>query len=120
MKFRPDPKPEKKVKIKKPYVYKRKPTGEMQVFLEIWNERPHVSQITGEAIKIPSPTNFIHILPKAQNKYPKFKLNKQNIVIGTEEDHYNWDHNRKSIENNPIWKWMFELEESLKQQYKLL
>lgn len=120
-KFRPNPKPEKVVKEKKKGLsYKRKATGEKELFLEIWNERPHYSQISFEPLGEPSPINFLHVIPKGMNKYPKFKLNKQNIVLGTDEEHYLWDHNRKAIENNPEWKWMFELEASLKEQYKNL
>lgn len=115
--FRPDPKPEGKKKEKKPYRYKRKATGEKEVFDIIWKERPHASQISGTKIKEPKPINFLHVLPKAQNKYPKFKLLKQNIVLGTDEEHHIWDHNRKSVENDPKWKWMFELEASLKAKY---
>lgn len=118
--FTPDPKPEKKEKAKKPYRYKRKPTGEKQVFEEIWNERPHKSQISGDPIHEAYPIYFLHVLPKAQNKYPKLKLEKQNIVLGTADEHYDWDHNRKAIENDPKWKWMFELEASLKEKYKSL
>lgn len=115
--FRPDPKPEKQVKEKKPYRYRRKPTGEKEVFDDIWNERPHVSQISDEPITEAMPINFLHVLPKAQNKYPKLKLDKQNIVLGTADEHYTWDHRRKTILNDPKWKWMFELEATLKAKY---
>jgi hypothetical protein len=118
--FKPDPKPIKVIKKKSKYQWKRKPTGEKELFLEIWEERPHHSQISGLYIHQPTPSNFLHVIPKAQNKYPKFKLNKQNIIIGTEDEHYYWDHNRKDIENDPKWAFMFELEASLKEQYKLL
>ncbi len=37
--FRPDPKPEPKIKVKKKYVYKRKATGEKEVFEKIANTR---------------------------------------------------------------------------------
>lgn len=115
-KFKPDPKPEKKAKVKKAYRYKRKPTGEKQVFKTIWDESPHASQIGGVDIIDPTPTNFLHVLPKAKNKYPKFKLNPQNIILGTVYEHYVWDHKR-SLATGPEWKFMFELEESLKKQY---
>jgi hypothetical protein len=116
--FRPDPKPERKEKAKKPYRFKKKPTGEKEVFEMIWKERPHKSQITGDPIHEARPINFLHVLPKAQNKYPKFKLLKQNIILGTEEDHYAWDHARESIKDSPKWKWVFELETQLKEKYK--
>lgn len=122
--FRPDPKPEKVEKKKKPYKFKKKPTGEAKIFEEIWNERPHVSQISGEPIHEPMPINFLHVLAKGQNKYPKFILNKQNIILGTDAEHHIWDNARHLIskKNDETkyynWKMMLELEESLKQQYK--
>ena len=116
--LRPDPKPEKVLKAKKPYKYIRKPTGEAEVFKMIWEERPHKSQIGGEKITEAKPINFLHVLPKAKNKYPEFKLLKQNIVLGTAEEHRLWDEGRETIRNNPKWQWMFELEETLIAKYK--
>jgi len=75
--FRPDPKPEKVIKPKKKYSFKKKPTGEAQVFEKIWNERPHFCQICFTPIPEASPSNFMHVLAKGLNKYPKFKLNPQ-------------------------------------------
>ena len=118
-KFRPNPKPEKFEKApKKGLSYKRKNTGEKEIFLEIWDERPHFCQVTFEPLPEARPIFFLHVLPKAQNKYPKFKLKKENIILGSETTHYNWDHNRKAILNDPDYAWLFELEESLKEQYK--
>lgn len=114
-----DPKPEKVEKKKVPYRYSKKPTGEREVFEKIWAERPHCCQVTFEPIP-GTPTNFAHVLPKGMNKYPKFKLNPQNIILMSEGSHYLWDHNRKAILNDPDWTWVFELEASLKEQYKLL
>ncbi len=123
-KFNPDPKPEKTVKVKKVYKYKRKPTGEAAIFKEIWNERPHVCQICNCIIPSPEPGNFLHVLPKAQNKYPKMKLFKPNIVLGCDyrgnDCHHNWDNNRSDLLLLSFWDWMFELEASLKEQYKKL
>ncbi len=117
-----DAKPEKTVKVKKTYKYVKKPTGEKAVFESIWNERPHKCQVCGVAIKEPTPSNFAHVLPKAQNKYPKFKLNKQNIMLMCEDCHYTWDFKRGSIIQHGIEKWIMlsDLEKSLKEQYKSL
>ena len=120
MKFNPQPKPEKVEKKKKRYVWKRKATGEMQIFDSIWSERPHYSQSSGELIYAANPGNFMHVLAKGLNKYPKFKGNKQNIVLVTEEEHYAFDFARHEIKDDPKWQWVFELEASLKEQYKLL
>lgn len=116
--LRPDPKPEKVLKEKKKYKYKREPTGESEVFKMIWDERPHKSQIGGEKINEAKPVNFLHVLPKAKNKYPKFKLLKENIILGTPEEHRLWDECRETIRNNPKWQMMFELEEVLINKYK--
>lgn len=114
-----DPKPEKVFKEKKVYKFKKEPTGESQVFNEIWKERPHKSQISGEPIKEATASNFLHVLPKAQNKYPEFKLLKQNIVLGTEEEHHIWDNARhKAVGKN--WDIMYALEHALKIKYKEL
>ena len=116
--FRPDPKPERVLKQKKRYKFIKKATGEKEVFKMIWDERPHRSQISGKVISEATPTNFLHVLPKAKNKYPEFKLLKQNIVLGTAEEHRLWDEERESIRDNPKWQWVFELEETLKDKYK--
>lgn len=118
--FKPYPKPEKIVKTKKAYKYNRKPTGEKQIFLEIWNERPHSSQISNDHIPSPTPSNFLHVLPKALNKYPKLKLDKQNIILATEQEHHFWDNQRYIIKDDPQWSFMFELEQTLIKKYKLL
>jgi hypothetical protein len=115
-----DPKPEKVVKPKKGLTYKRKATGEKEIFEQIWNERPHFCQICFTPIGEATPSNFPHILPKGQNKYPKMKLDKQNILLGCEDCHVLWDNKRKSILQHPDWQWVFELEECLKEKYKLL
>lgn len=114
--FRPDPKPEKIIKPKKKYSFKKKPTGEKEVFEKIWAERPHFCQICFTPIPEPTPSNFMHVLAKGLNKYPKFKLNPQNIVMACSDCHHIWDNARHKA-NAPEWKWVHELELSLKQQY---
>lgn len=115
--FRPDLKPVKVFKEKKVYKFKKEPTGEKQVFELIWKERPHKSQISGEAIKEGGAENFLHVLPKAQNKYPEFKLLKQNIVLGTAEEHDIWDKARHKAVGKK-WDYMYAVEYALKIKYK--
>jgi hypothetical protein len=115
--FRPDPKPTPKPKKKKVYKYVKKATGEKEVFQEIWNERPHESQIDKSPLGEAASFMFMHVLAKGQNKYPKFKLNKQNIVLATLAQHHNWDNARHKCVSSD-WDKIWELEESLKQQYK--
>jgi hypothetical protein len=78
----------------KPYKYNKKPTGEKDVFLEIWEERERVSFVTGVELSQYEETDlfpnlFAHVLSKKQ--YPKFRLNKKNIVLLTPDEHYLYD-----------------------------
>lgn len=119
-KFNPQPKPEATVKTNKPISKKKEPTGEKAVFQAIWNKRPHKSQISGEKIHDGKAVNFLHVLAKGQNKYPDFKLEEENIVLGTEEEHYIWDNARHLIPpDHKGWKWMLEKEAVLKEKYRL-
>jgi len=58
----------------------------MQFFLEIWNERPRYSAVSGEYLG-PTPLNwmFDHLLEKS--KYPHLRLEKDNIALVTFEEH---------------------------------
>lgn len=60
-------------------IMKRKPTGELQLFKEIWSEREHKCEVCESFIHEPSPSNFAHIL--AKGTYGKFRLLKDNIAI---------------------------------------
>lgn len=120
------PKPEYKKKEKKPFKrstieYKRKATGEADLFREIGTERGNKSQISGEPIFTLRPKNFMHVLAKGQNKYPKFKLYKKNIVIATDDEHDEYDHgSQEELRKLPEWKWLFELRDELLIEYKNL
>ena len=104
-----------------PLSYKRKPTGELAMFEEIWNERPHKSFINGEDIPYFDVSCFAHVLAKAQGKFPKFKLNKKCVVLITRFQHDQWDNClRSELKLLPEWNKMFELEAELKEEYKLL
>lgn len=61
--------------------------SEIDVFREIWAERPHICFVTGKPIYNPTPTNFLHVLRKAKNGWSLFKLYKKNIVLGLDEVH---------------------------------
>lgn len=100
--------------------YKRKPTGEGILFKEIWEDmKEHKSFINGEPIYVFDVRNFAHVLPKAQNKYPKFKLHPDNIKLLTYSQHDQWDNGlRSELKLLPEWNKMFELEEQLKEEYK--
>lgn len=58
---------------------------EYNLFKEIWNERPHKSEVSGIPIDKFDKKNFHHILTKGA--YPEHRLNKDNIVILTFNEH---------------------------------
>lgn len=119
--FKPDPKKVTPKKEPKGFNKNRKPTGEMAVFEEIWSIRPHVSQISGEDLgDILDVSYFSHILPKGQNKYPHYKLDPRNIILKTKDEHYMWEHCKSALLDLPEWKWIFDLENELKEEYKKL
>ena len=71
---------------------KRKPTGEMNLFKEIWNARPHVSEISGRNLEVFAgrmsmlfPNMFAHILDK--KNYPNERNNPDNIMLVHPEEH---------------------------------
>lgn len=110
---------------KKPIQYRRKRTGEAEVFEEIWNAlEEKTCYVCGRRINEPTPSNFAHILPKALNKYPLFKLNPDNIKLFCHDSysscHHRFDKEPRSTLKEPMWKKVFELEEQLKEEYKLL
>lgn len=56
------------------------------LFLEIWKERKHYSEISNQYLgKEPLSIYFHHILPK--NKYPEASLDKDNIILLTLDEH---------------------------------
>jgi 5-methylcytosine-specific restriction endonuclease McrA len=75
---------------KKPKVYRKKPTGERDMFIEIWDSRPHICTNCGDPLgNEPKVHFFSHIKPKG--KYPELRLKKSNIKILCIECHRNLD-----------------------------
>lgn len=69
----------------------KKYKNQKEMFLDIWENRPHISEISGEPLL---PINhskwyfqFMHILAKGH--YPSYKLNPDNIMLGLPEEHEN-------------------------------
>ena len=59
-----------------------------EFFLSIWKTKPHRSEISGVPLgKEPSTAFFHHILPKS--KYPEARLDEENIILLTLEEHDN-------------------------------
>jgi hypothetical protein len=62
-------------------------------FLQVWNKRKHISEISGEKLLSPiSSLYFHHILPKS--KYKEAMYDEENIILLTPIEHGN-------VENNP-------------------
>lgn len=69
--------------------------SEIDVFNEIWEERPHISELSGK----PLPYNrdnmkkwvcqFLHVINKGRS--PALRLDKRNIMLGTPEEHDHQD-----------------------------
>lgn len=115
---KPDPTPKKP---KRGLDKRRKPSGEGAMFLEIWNERPHFSEISGDPLgEEPCAWMFLHILNK--KKYPRYKLEKKNVALGTFDEHYILDFGTmEQIENHPHRDGFFKLlekREELKIEYE--
>lgn len=76
-------------------------------FMEIWDKRPHKSEIDGERLfGEPSSAYFHHILPK--NKYEEAAFDEENIILMTIDQHNN-------VEND-----MYKFEEVNKRRKVLL
>lgn len=113
------------LKDKRKSVYNsKKPTGELELFIQIWMERPHISYVTGNPIWTFDPCNFVHVLPKSV--YRHFKLYKPGIVILDywKGEHNIWDNTgigeiscRNDVADDPQWEKLFVLETELKKEY---
>jgi len=55
------------------------------MFKEIWNERPHKSELSGIYLPYFNVSNFAHLLNKGY--YSSERLNKDNIMLLTFEEH---------------------------------
>ena len=68
-----------------------------QLFIQIWEDRPHVSELSGTALFPRGHAfwhwQFLHVLPKGS--YPKWKYEPKNIILGTVDEHTNQDSNPK-------------------------
>jgi len=102
------------------YAYKE-PTGEAEVFLTVWENSDQRCFVCRKPIPYPIASNFMHVLAKALNAFPKYKLYQPNIVLGCHDSetscHHRWDKTPRSSLIEPMWKILFELEAKLKAQY---
>lgn len=102
--------------------------SEKEMFLQIVETRELKSWLSGE--KLPSIHSsffinvFAHVLEKAQGKYPKFKLNPDNVILITPKEH-DLIHNGSKEQKESYaklkgfsWDKFDELVINLKEQYK--
>jgi hypothetical protein len=105
---------------------KRKNSGQYEMFLEIWEEREHVSFISGKNLERYANGQqfvwlFAHVLGKGA--YPKYKLNKDNVVLLTPDEHVLYDagtlvqREKYERENVCDWNRLYNLQEKLKHGY---
>lgn len=73
---------------------KIKPTGEKQLFIEIWNQRPHMCINCNTWLgNDPCAHFFSHI--KSKKQHPELRLVKTNIELLCFDCHYERDHGTK-------------------------
>jgi hypothetical protein len=63
--------------------------NQSELFNEIWEEREHVSELSGKPL-LPKGHyqwhwQFLHVLSKGS--YPSYRLNKENIMLALPEEH---------------------------------
>ena len=103
-------------------------SSQYEMFKSIWDNNDHVSYLSGLPILISENTDlwfsiFAHVLSKAQNRYPEYKLYAKNIVMLTPFEHNLYDQGTimqraKYAElHNCSWNKLTALAEELKQQY---
>lgn len=106
---------------KQPVKYKRKATGEGEVFDEIKAERPLVSFVSDVPLnpwEVDTCKVFAHVLPKS--KYPLFRLVKKYIVLLTWAEHMAYDQGTEEQRVGPGWDKLRELREEALKEYAAL
>lgn len=107
------PEPKKKVKTAK----KPKTNDQQQMFIEIWAEREHISELSGQYLGDEmNAWFFAHILSKGA--YPHLKLNKDNIMLVTQEEHWQLDQNTHLAKKDKLYQPYFDKAEELKQRFR--
>ncbi len=116
----------KRTRIKPKPVYTAKEgltknISQIDIFEQIWKERPHKCFVCDRPIYDATASNFAHVLSKAKNKYPKFKLNPRNIVLlchdSEHSHHFDYDNKPHSDLKGIEWNKMFQLQSQLLTEY---
>jgi len=88
---------------------------ELDFFKEIWRERSHYSEVSGEYLGVFSPVYFSHLLTKGS--HPELRLDKENILLMTFEEHRLWENYQHKIKDIPMWDKVFKQRDKLKYKY---
>jgi hypothetical protein len=101
---------------KTPMSRKRKATGEMELFKELWESRKHRCYVTGRELEFSHMICF-HILGKGA--FPSYRLNPSNIIFVNAEYHMDWHSMSREalMKKDPRWVRVFKLYDSLKHSY---
>lgn len=93
--------------------------SQKELFIEIWEEREHVSELSGKYLGDEmNAWFFAHILSKGSN--PQLKYNKENIMLVTQEEHWQLDQNTHLAKQDPLYKPFFDKAEELKTKFMIL
>lgn len=87
-----------------------KTTGELALFISIWNTRPHVCVTCDKKLPNFLIMLFSHILSKGA--YPKFRLYDKNIELQCQDCHHEWEFGDRCKQ-----PYMQEKSEKLKAEY---
>ena len=102
------------------------PKNQSELFNQIWEEREHISEISGRPLFNKGHMQFFwqfsHTLPKGL--YPRLKLEKRNIVLMLPGEHEFYGKFTEKDKEKPMYKnyqgaWdaLFELRDLLKAKY---
>lgn len=105
------PKKAKKPLKRSPIRKKFKKSGELEIFKEIWKERPHICQVTGLPIHEFNVMCFSHVVMKSLAK--KLRLDKRNIWLVLPSIHVEWENGDR---NQPKFDKKRELFEQLRRE----
>jgi hypothetical protein len=93
----------------------RKPTGELKLFREIVIKRGAFSEKSGTPIYAITVSSMAHLIRKSHSEAAR--LDSDNIVILTPEEHYILDNEMWKMEGDKEWDWILKKQERLRKQY---
>lgn len=83
-------------------------------FYEIWCEREHVSEVSGEYLgEEPLSYFFSHVCSKGA--YTDLRWNKRNIMLMTWAEHRIWEFHDPVSPSGEVWEKVFQRQEEMQQ-----